>query len=344
MKKAVFGLLALLFTLPLAFGEALSDGLYAKIETNKGEIVIALEFEKTPMTVCNFVALAEGNMQNDAKPIGTPYYDGLKFHRVIPEFMIQGGCPQGNGSGGPGYKFADEFDRSLRHSGPGILSMANAGAGTNGSQFFITHKATPWLNDKHSVFGHVVSGMDVVNKIEGNDVMSKVSIVRVGEKALAFKADTATFKALEKNVGSRVDSAESSAKAAAQEAMKADAELVKKNWPDAITSPSGLRHIVTLKGSSEAKPKKGDKISVHYTGKLLNGRVFDSSLNRGKPIDFSVGLGQVIRGWDEGLMDMTKGEKRTLIIPPALGYGASGAGGVIPANAWLVFEVELLNF
>ena len=344
MKKSAFGLLALLFTLPLAYGEALSEGLYAKIETSKGEIVLALEFEKTPLTVCNFVALAEGNMQNNAKSMGTPYYDGLKFHRVIPDFMIQGGCPQGTGTGGPGYQFADEFDRSLRHSGPGILSMANAGAGTNGSQFFITHKATPWLNDKHSVFGHVVSGMDVVNKIESNDVMNKVNIVRVGEKALAFKADTATFKALEKNAGSRANASEASAQAAAQEAMKAEAELVKKNWPEAKITPSGLRYIVTEKGSSEAKPKKGDKITVHYTGKLLNGHTFDSSLNRGKPLDFAVGMGQVIRGWDEGLMDMTKGEKRTLIIPPALGYGPRGAGGVIPPNAWLVFDVELLNF
>jgi FKBP-type peptidyl-prolyl cis-trans isomerase len=337
MKKTFTTLFALLSVFSLAFGEELADGLYAKFETNKGEILLVLEFEKTPVTVCNFVALAEGKMKNDAKPLGTPYYDGLKFHRVIPNFMIQGGDPQGTGSGGPGYNFPDEFDASLRHTGPGILSMANAGAGTNGSQFFITHVATPWLDDKHSIFGHVVTGMDVVNKIEGNDTMNKVSIIRVGEKAKAFKADTETFQDLQKNAGAR-------AKAAALDAMKTELDTIKKNWPEAKETSTGLRYVTTLKGDGEAKPKKGDNVTVHYTGKLLNGRTFDSSLTRGKPFDFPIGMGRVIRGWDEGLMDMTKGEKRTLIIPPELGYGARGAGGVIPPNAWLVFDVELLDF
>jgi peptidylprolyl isomerase len=165
-----------------------TDGLVAHIFTKKGTIVIRLEHEKVPMTVANFVALAEGRMKNTAKPEGTPYYDGIKFHRVIADFMIQGGDPTGTGAGGPGYMFPDEFDGSLKHSRPGTLSMANAGPGTNGSQFFITHKDTPWLDGRHSVFGYVTSGQEVVNAIAQNDVMDSVRIERVGDAVKAYDA------------------------------------------------------------------------------------------------------------------------------------------------------------
>lgn len=183
----------------------LADGLYAEMDTSKGKILLQLEFEKTPLTVANFVGLAEGTKNYDKTPGGTSpkpqgkgFYDGLTFHRVIADFMIQGGCPQGSGTGGPGYRFRDEFDPSLKHNRPGILSMANAGPGTNGSQFFITHKETPWLDGKHSVFGHVVEGQDVVNRIARGDTLKTVKILRIGEKAKAFKGDQADFEKLSK--------------------------------------------------------------------------------------------------------------------------------------------------
>lgn len=321
---------------PSTFSAPTDPGLYAYINTSKGDILIALEYRKTPMTVVNFVGLAEGKIKNNAKPMGTPYYDGLSFHRVIPDFMVQGGDPEGSGRGGPGYKFPDEIDASLKHTGPGILSMANAGPGTNGSQFFITHKATPWLNGKHTVFGRVIKGQEVVNAIVKGDTIEKVTILRVGADAEAFVADQATFDELVKGRGSRAEKQ-------AKEAQTAQLQELKARFPNAKTTASGLMYVVTEEGTG-ASPTKGTQTDVHYTGKLLNGTVFDSSVQRGKPLSFPVGVGRVIKGWDEGIMMMKKGGKRTLIIPPQLGYGERGAGGKIPPNAWLIFDVELVDF
>ena len=173
----------------------LADGLYAKLITSQGDILIKLEFEKAPLTVANFVGLAEGAKESN-RGQGSRFYDGLTFHRVIPNFMIQGGDPAGNGTGGPGYKFPDEIDSTLKHDVPGVLSMANAGPGTNGSQFFITHVKTPWLDGKHTVFGHVVEGQQVVNAIRQGDVIRTVKITRIGDKANKFKTDQVAFDAL----------------------------------------------------------------------------------------------------------------------------------------------------
>ena len=328
----------------------LADGLYAEMDTSKGKILLRLEYEKVPLTVANFVGLAEGTKHYsktaDQPPTanGKPLYDGLTFHRVISDFMIQGGDPEGTGRGGPGYQFPDEIDPSLKHDGPGVLSMANSGPASNGSQFFITHKATPWLDGKHSVFGRVIEGQDVVNKIAVGDKINSVRILRVGEKAKAFKGDEAQFAELLKKVEAR-RIAEQQARAEKDKMLLDDylAELNKK-FPDKLkTAPSGLKYIVTKEGAGD-KPAKGKAVKAHYTGKLLNGAVFDSSIQRGQPIEFPVGEGRVIKGWDESLSDMKKGEQRILIIPPDLAYGERGHSGVIPPNATLIFEVELVDF
>ena len=308
----------------------MQDGLYAKFNTTKGEILVALEYQKTPGTVGNFVALAEGNLENKVKPQGTPYYDGLKFHRVIPDFMIQGGCPQGSGAGNPGYKFDDEFHPDLTHDGPGVLSMANAGPGTNGSQFFITHIETAWLDNKHTVFGKVQSGQDVVDAIAQGDTIDTLEIIRVGTNAEAFNA-IESFRTFE---GSRE-------KRIAEEKAKSEAAL-NEIAAGFNKTDSGLRYQILQEGQG-AKAEKGKTVSVHYKGQLADGTVFDSSYKRNAPIDFPLGMGQVISGWDEGIQLLKIGDKARFVIPSHLGYGSQGAGGVIPPNATLIFDVELMD-
>lgn len=308
----------------------MQDGIYAKFNTPKGSILVKLTHDLTPGTVGNFVGLAEGNLENSVKPQGQKYYDGLKFHRVIPDFMIQGGCPLGTGTGDGGYKFDDEFHPSLKHDKPGVLSMANAGPGTNGTQFFITHVATPWLDGKHSVFGHVVEGQEVVDAVAQGDVLESVEIIRVGAEAEKWNAIEA-FRTFE---GSRLKRLEE-AKRQAEEAMEKLAAGFDK-------TESGLRYKIIQKGSGK-KAEAGKTVSVHYTGQLDNGKTFDSSYPRKKPIEFPLGKGHVIEGWDEGIALLQVGDKARFVIPSYLGYGANGAGGVIPPNATLVFDVELMD-
>ena len=308
----------------------MKDGLYAKFKTNKGDILTELEYKKTPGTVGNFVALAQGNMENQAKPQGTKYYDGLKFHRVIPDFMIQGGDPQGTGAGGPGYKFEDEFHPDLKHDKPGVLSMANAGPNTNGSQFFITHVPTPWLDNKHTVFGHVVEGQDVVDSIAQGDEIQSVEIIPVGEDAEKFNAIEA-FRTFEGDREKRI------AEAKAQKEKELDELAAGFDKTD-----SGLRYKILQKGDGK-KAEKGKTVSVHYKGMLPNGQVFDSSYQRKQPIDFTLGVGQVIPGWDEGIGLLQVGDRARLVIPSDLAYGSRGAGGVIPPDANLIFDVELMD-
>lgn len=308
----------------------MQDGIYAKFNTSKGEILVKLSHDKTPGTVGNFVALAEGNMENTARPQGKPYYDGLKFHRVIADFMIQGGCPQGTGTGDPGYKFDDEFHPELTHNVPGVLSMANAGPGTNGSQFFITHGPTPWLDQKHTVFGFVQKGQEVVDGIAQGDLIESLEIIRLGEEAKNWNAIEA-FRQFE----------------GARERRLAEAKAMAEAEMDQLATgfdrtESGLRYKFIQRGTGTmAAP--GKNVAVHYQGSLPNGQVFDSSYKRREPIDFTLGIGQVIKGWDEGIALLQVGDKARFVIPSHLAYGSAGAGGVIPPDATLIFDVELME-
>lgn len=320
-----------------SYYQKFDDGIYAEFNTDSGRIICKLHYDKVPLTVCNFVGLAEGTMPNNFRSFGEPYYDSLKFHRVISkangdgqDFMIQGGDPQGTGAGGPGYNFEDEFHPDLTHSGPGVLSMANSGPSTNGSQFFITHVATPWLNNKHSIFGQVVEGQEVVNVMRSNCKMNSVKIIRKGQAAIEFKADSAAFAAMREGKKKQADFA------------KYDEEVLKR-YPTAHKTASGLWYVINASGNG-TPATTGATVDVNYKGSLANGTEFDNSYKRNEPISFNIGIGQVIPGWDEGISMMRVGDKYTLIIPSNLAYGSTGAGqGVIPPNSTLVFETELLK-
>ena len=308
----------------------MENGIYAKFNTGKGSILVKLTHDLTPGTVGNFVALAEGNMENKVKPQGQKFYDGLTFHRVIADFMIQGGCPKGTGTGDPGYKFDDEFHPSLKHDRPGVLAMANSGPASNGSQFYITHVPTSWLDGKHTVFGHVIEGQDVVDAVAQADNLDSVEIIRVGEEAQKWNAIEA-FISLK---GARLKR---------DAALKAESEAKMEQLAAGFDkTDSGLRYKMIQKGDGK-KAEAGKTVAVHYEGSLENGKVFDSSYPRKKPIEFRLGQGQVIEGWDEGIALLQVGDKARFVIPSDLAYGASGAGGVIPPHATLIFDVELMD-
>lgn len=313
--------------------DGLDNGLYAQLNTTRGEIVVELTYDRTPLTVINFVGLAEGTIDHSRRD-SERFYDGLVFHRVIDDFMIQGGDPEGSGRGGPGYRFPDEIVPELTHAGPGILSMANAGPGTNGSQFFITHVATPWLDGRHTVFGSVVRGQDVVDAIRQGDAIENVQIWRIGRDAERFATDQAAFDAALQQVAA--------ANEAAEERERAEiVARIERDFPGVSRDDNGIWFRVDEEGTG-AQPRNGQTVSVHYTGRFLDGRVFDSSRQRG-PFQFPVGAGRVIRGWDLTVAAMRVGERRTIVLPPDLAYGSRGAGNVIPPDTYLTFEVELLG-
>lgn len=345
----------------------LPDGLYAEIETTKGTIIATLEFTKAPVTVANFVTLAEGkNPYVNENYSDRRFFDGLTFHRVEPDFIIQGGDPDGDGSGGPGYKFKDEIT-SLRHDRAGTLSMANAGPGTNGSQFFITLKETPWLDGKHSVFGYVRNeSMAVLNSIEVGDIMNKITIIRKGEAAKNFDA----LKVFEEYVDT--DEAHQKRQAIIDaenkrmyderfHALKEErVKYFEKMRPKATKTGSGLRYVLTRKGTGK-KPAAGKMIFIEYSGFLENGELFDTSSESvakqfGKfdeararagmysvlPVEAGKKMG-MIPGFLEGLQKFSYGDEAILFIPAHLAYGPQGAGNVIPPNANLIFEIKLLE-
>ncbi len=329
-----------------------TEGIYAEFNTSKGKIVCLLEYKKTPITVANFIGLAEGTLNFNSNSQSKPFYDGLKFHRVIKDFMIQGGCPLGNGTGNPGYKFKDEFVSDLKHAGPGILSMANSGPNTNGSQFFITHKETPWLDGKHTVFGHVVEGQNVVDAIQQDDILNSIKIIRVGSEAIAWNAQPLFPEAAREIIRKEEEKKRAEEEAKRLEAEKKQNEYkttffneVKKNNKKAQASSTGLVYVISKKGKNPKKfhAVKGSPVSLHYTGTLFkDGTKFDSSKDRNQTFDFNYLDMKMIPGFEEGIALLGPGGKAKLFIPYFLGYGDRSAGS-IPVKSDLVFEIEILS-
>lgn len=343
----------------------LGDGLFADIETTKGHIVVKLNYKEVPTTVANFVTLAEGkNNFVKVEYKGKPFYNGTIFHRVIDGFMIQGGDPTGTGMGDPGYRFEDEFVPSLRHSKKGILSMANSGPNTNGSQFFITQVPTPHLDGRHTVFGETVKGEEVIDAIakaprNGQDrpnediKIKNITIVANGKDAQKFDA-VKVFDSYFKSVAEREKEKEERVKRASAKFL----EEIKVQEPQAKVLPSGVK-IFTINNGEGKQPKQTEFAMVNYAGYLRNGALFDSNIkeveesygkyqamrdqqNGYQPIPFPyTPSAQLIPGFKEALLTMKVGDKIRVFIPATLGYGEAGAGDVIPPNSDLIFDIEI---
>jgi cyclophilin family peptidyl-prolyl cis-trans isomerase len=311
----------------------LGDGLFAVLETNKGEIVMQLHFERAPMTTANFVGLAEGTIAS-TRGESTRYFDGLTFHRVVPGFVVQGGDPSGNGTGGPGYRFPNEIHPELSHDAPGVVAMANSGPHTNGSQFYITLAPAPHLDGGYSVFGRVAAGMDVVQSIEQGDTITQVEIVRNGAAAKAFDAAEPAFRAL-------VDRAETELEADREAAREAALSLMAEQHPDARLEPSGI--YLTTDGPADATPAPGQRVTFHYTARVLGGGQFDDTRGRNDPLTLVLGQDSVLPGLDAALRAISPGQNAVAIIPPEMAFGSGGVPGVIPPWSFVVFEIEVLS-
>lgn len=371
MKKISFLLLCSVLMSFTACNEEypeLEDGIYAEFKTNHGTFIAELFYEETPMTVASFVSLAEGESAMAEEEFKKKkFYNGLIFHRIIKDFMIQGGDPSGTGQGGPGYKFPNEIVDTLKHSSKGILSMANSGPDTNGSQFFITLKETPWLDGKHTVFGKIAKGQEIVDQIGSVEtgpgdkpvepvVMEEVKIIRKGSDAKKFKAANVLSDELE------------NFKAAAEAKEKALGELRTQTQTrlDSLKTTakeleSGLK-IAFLKEGEGPKPKTGETVLVHYNGFLNDGFLFDTSdeemakkhdnvndrkksmgmYNKPMPVLYSPDA-PMIAGFKEGVQQMKVGDKAVIFIPAHLGYGERGYPPVIPPGSDLIFEIEIVS-
>lgn len=355
----------LLFTLTLSLlfafsaisqskGLKLEKGIYAVMQTTKGDIVLKLHHEKAPLTVANFVGLAEGKFKAfDTINYKKPFYDSIVFHRVIANFMIQGGDPTASGSGGPGYRFWDETSPKDKFNKKGLLAMANSGPNTNGSQFFITHVPTQHLNGKHTIFGEVIEGQDVVDAIQQGDVLKSVKIIRKKVKLkptkvfkakyeeLAEKVEKERLKAQKASAKNKVRVVE--AKAKSEEEYKSYFyDIVKEIEPNAIQTESGLVYVVKEEGEGDF-PVQGDHVSLHYLGEFIYGGKFDSSYDRNQPLAFDYLIMGLISGFNEGVGLSKKGAKIDLYIPYYLGYGKVGRGPSMPEYSDLIFRLEILD-
>lgn len=366
MRK--FNILFLFLTLPLFVASCqqkkskLPTGVYAEFQTSEGNFTAKLYHDATPLTVANFVSLAEGtNGMVDASYKGKKYYNGLIFHRVIKDFMIQGGDPKGDGTGGPGYKFPDEIVDTLTFTGKGQLAMANAGPGTNGSQFFITLKETPHLNGRHTIFGEIIEGQEIVDKIglvETNErdkpkkdvVINNVKIIKSGKVKVPYFTEEMQRLENEKKEKEKKAKEVADAKAKKLENLKKEAEFLE----------SGVGIYFNHRGDG-ATPEQGEIVMLNYAGYLPNGQLFDSNIlevaeeyqkvddmrkaaGQYSPMrsEYSISAG-LIPGFKEGMFQMKKGDKATIFIPSHLAYGQRGIPGIIPPDSDLIFELEIVE-
>lgn len=322
------------------------------MSTTKGQIVIKLEFEKTPLTVANFCGLAEGTIENNVFPLETPFYDGSKFHRVVPGHVIQTGAPDTEEEIGCGYTIPNEIHPALSHSQPGMAGMANSGPHTNGSQFYITLGDRSYLDGDYSLFGEVIQGMDTVNNIQIGDEIISINIVRIGKEAKKFKCDHKTFTAMLQTSKEKQIQDD-------QEKILKENEKIQNTWPEAISTQSGLKYVILEEGEGET-PSEGDKIQVLYSGSTLEGKKFVSTQEHGRPeygsepeiFTFEIGKSSINPGFDEAMTEMKKGEKRILILPAALSYSVQGYYGpekegeqrfFLSPNTTLIYEVAIIE-
>lgn len=354
MKSFLVIILLCLFTLPSQsqdLRQEIEKGVYAHIYTNKGEIIAFLEYEKVPMTVANFVGLAEGTIDNAAFGIGRPYYSNSKWHRVIPEHVIQGGSPDIKGRAGTGYAYPNEIYDGLSHGEPGVLGIANAGPHTNGSQFYITLGDRSYLDGNYSIFGYVVKGMDVVYSIEQNDLIERIEIKRVGRKAERYKPVTRSFQKMVTKAKAQLAKNEKKKKELVDEYITA-------NYSLAEIDTNGITHQVLNEGSGKFL-EAGTSVNIKYTGKVLNEDLeFVSTADAGKPLnentavefEYRIGDSKVNKGFDLVISQMKLGEKRVIIVPPNMAYGRNGFYGpykpsnqrfVINPGSTLLYEIEI---
>ncbi len=313
----------------------LPEGLYAIIDLEKGSIVLELFYKEVPMTVSSFVGLAMGKFAIKTDRKGN-FFAGLTFHRVVKDFVAQGGDPNGNGTGGPGYSFNDEIVDSFKFSSEGILAMANSGTNSNGSQFFITLGKTPWLEGKHTIFGKVAKNMDVVKSIKEGDTMLSVKIIPKGNdpaqfiKNISWKTFSTLIEKKQKELKEKLKVKKN----------KIIAELEKASYKK--TQEGIYYKVISKKKGKDTLAKKGDTIQTQYELRIYgNNEIIDSSYKRKEPLTIVLGSNQIIQGWEIILQKIPKGAKWSVVIPPELGYGNREVGNVIPAYSFLHFTIEL---
>jgi carboxypeptidase Q len=340
-------------------GNFMPDGIYADFNTNKGRISVLLDYKKTPMTVANFIGLAEGTLTNASYPKGIPFYKESIWHRVVKGHVIQGGepatvkDPANSDVNSTGYEIPNEIS-DLSHNKAGMIGMANSGPNTNTCEYYITLADRSYLDGNYTLFGEVVDGMEVVNKIEKGDTTHSITIVRAGPESEKFIVNDDTFKELVEQQWKKVNYEKENKKLLLE-------KYIKDYYPELTTLPDGLRYKVLIQGQGNT-PSNGSVIKVSYSGKLISGLNFASSADEGKPVPgtravafvHTLGKDGLLKGINEALLTMKSGEKRLLIVPPDLAYGINaGYYGkeitgqkrfVISPGETLILEVTLIKF